>query len=156
MFEHVGIKNFPLYFGTVRRVLKTGGLFLNHGISTDVRARSTPIARFVTRYVFPDGELTHISVVCDAMEEAGFEIFDVENLRAHYALTLRRWIRALCKHREEAVRLVGEPTCRLWHLYMSGSAYYFEHGSLGVYQVLAGCAHHPMPLPLRRDWLYGD
>ncbi len=154
MFEHVGIDQFPVYFGTVRRVLKPGGLFLNHGITNDTGYRRTPIADFVNRYVFPDGELTNISAVCSAMEAAGFEILDVEGLRRHYALTLRRWLAALQDHRQEAVRLVGEPTYRVWYLYMAGAAYYFERGELGVYQVLAGHRYQDPPLPLRRDHLY--
>ncbi len=154
MFEHVGIDRFPVYFGTVRRVLKPGGLFLNHGITNDTGWRETPISAFVNRYVFPDGELTNISAVCEAMEQAGFEIIDVEGLRRHYALTLRRWIERLRARKEQAVALVGEPVYRLWYLYMSGSAYYFEQGSLGIYQVLAGHRYCAPPLPLRRDFLY--
>jgi len=154
MFEHVGIDQFPVYFGTIQRALKPGGLFLNHGITNDTGWCKTPISQFTNRYVFPDGELTNISTVCGAMEQAGFEIFDVEGLRPHYALTLHQWLRSLRAHRDEAIALVGEPSYRLWCLYMSGSAYYFEQGGLGVYQVLAGHRHCQPLLPLRRDALY--
>src|SRR6185503_1523846 len=33
MFEHVGRKNLPVYFGKIQRLLKSGGLVLNHGIT---------------------------------------------------------------------------------------------------------------------------
>ncbi len=154
MFEHIGIANFPRYFGAVRRVLKPDGLFLNHGITNDTGWQRTAITHFINRYVFPDGELTRISEVCTAMEEAGFAILDVESLRRHYALTLRRWSEALEAHRDEAVAEVGEATRLLWRLYMAGSAYYFEQGSMDVYQVLAAHRYQPLATPLRRDDLY--
>ncbi|WJW74270.1 cyclopropane-fatty-acyl-phospholipid synthase family protein [Thiohalobacter sp. IOR34] len=151
MFEHVGVSNLPEYFSTVYRVLRPGGLFLNHGITNDSGWLDTPLTRFVNQYVFPDGELTRISHVCTAMEEAGFELLDVESLRRHYALTLRHWVRALSERREAAVRACGERIYRIWRLYMAGSAYYFEEGSINVYQVLAGQHCQPLATPLRRD-----
>jgi len=147
MFEHVGVKNFPTYFGTVRRVLKPDGLFLNHGITSETGWKRTPLTRFMNRYIFPDGELARISDVTDAMERAGFEMLDVESLRRHYALTLRHWVRSL-----EASS--SEVTYRLWKLYMAGCAYYFDEGSIGLHQVLAGRQHQLQPVPLRRDDLY--
>ncbi len=156
MFEHIGVANFPRYFGTVKRVLKPGGLFLNHGITNDSGWRDTPITRFMNRYVFPDGELARISDVSSAMEQAGFEIIDLEGLRRHYALTLRHWVQALEAHSEQAVAMVGEATYRIWRLYMAGCAYYFDEGSTNVYQVLAGSAHQPLATPLRRDDLYKE
>ncbi|ALP54853.1 hypothetical protein Tel_11810 [Candidatus Tenderia electrophaga] len=154
MFEHIGVANFPLYFRTVRRVLKPDGLFLNHGITNDTGWRDTPITRFMNRYVFPDGELARISDVSNAMEQAGFEIIDVEGLRRHYVLTLRQWIKALEVNREQVVELVGDTTYRVWRLYMAGSAWYFDEGSTNVYQVLAGHARQSLATPLRRDDLY--
>lgn len=154
MFEHVGIKNFPTYFGTVRRVLKPGGLFLNHGITSETGWQRTPLTRFMNRYIFPDGELARVADVVDAMEQAGFETLDVENLRRHYALTLRDWVRNLERNRDEAIRSSSEVTFRLWRLYMAGCAWYFDEGSIGVHQVLAGHWHQPQPVPLRRDDLY--
>ncbi len=154
MFEHIGVANFAQYFGTVKRVLKPQGLFLNHGITNDTGWRDTPLTRFMNQYVFPDGELERVSLVEDAMERAGFEIIDVEGLRRHYALTLRRWVQALEAQHELAVSLVGEATYRVWRLYMAGCAYYFDEGSINVYQILAGAVHQPLAVPLRRDDLY--
>ncbi len=154
MFEHVGIKNFPTYFGTVRRVLKSDGLFLNHGITSETGWQRTPLTRFMNQYIFPDGELARISDVTDAMEQAGFEPLDVECLRRHYAMTLRHWVQALEAGRDEAVACSSEMTYRLWRLYMAGCAYYFDEGSIGLHQVLAGHHHQRQPVPLRRDDLY--
>jgi cyclopropane-fatty-acyl-phospholipid synthase len=154
MFEHIGLENFPTYFATMRRLLRQGGLFLNHGIASDSGWRETQITRFVNRYVFPDGALTRISEATAAMESAGLEVLDVENLRPHYALTLRNWVRRLEAAAAEARALTSDKTYRLWRLYMAGSAYYFTKGSLRVYQVLNGIADAPPAVPLRRDDLY--
>jgi len=154
MFEHVGLKNFPTYFGTVKRVLKSSGLFLNHGITSETRWRRTPVTRFINRYIFPDGELTRISEVTDAMEKAGFEVFDIESLRRHYTYTLRHWVKSLEKNYNQAVNKTSEVTYRLWRLYMAGSAFFFNEGSIGVHQLLVGHSHDPVAIPLRRDDLY--
>jgi cyclopropane-fatty-acyl-phospholipid synthase len=156
MFEHVGVKNYPTYFGTVKRVLKPGGLFLNHGITSDTGWQSTSMTRFINTYIFPDGELARISDVADAMEKAGFEILDTEALRRHYAYTLRHWVKALEENCEEAIHKTSEVTYRLWRLYLSGSAYYFEEGSIGVHQLLVGHQYDKVTIPLRRDDLYKD
>jgi len=154
MFEHIGVANFPLYFDIIKRTLKPGGLFLNHGITNDTGWQDTPITRFINSYVFPDGELTRIGTVINAMEKAGFEIIDVEGLRRHYALTLRSWVQALEANREQAVAMVGEASYRVWRLYMSGSAYYFDEGSINVFQVLVGHDREPLAISLRRDEMY--
>ena len=158
MFEHVGLKNLPRYFATVRRVLKPEGLFLNHGITSDEPGWKRGVStEFINRHVFPDGELDTVSNIQGVMEDAGFEIFDVEGLRPHYALTLRHWVERLDSHCEEAVRLVGEYNYRVWRLYMTASAQQFENGSTGIYQILAVRKEsRPPPLPLTRRDLYLD
>jgi len=156
MFEHVGIRNLPLYFGTARRLLKPGGLFLNHGITHDSEGwRKSVSTQFINRYVFPDGELDTVSNAQRAMERSGFEILDVEALRPHYALTLRHWVRRLEAGREEALRHVSEPSYRVWRLYMAACALAFEAGDAGVYQILAGKRARGMnPVPLTRRDIY--
>lgn len=156
MFEHVGLKNLPGYFAAMRRMLKPGGLFLNHGITSDEPGWKRGVAtKFLNRHVFPDGELDTVSNIQQVMEAAGFEIFDVEGLRPHYALTLRHWVERLDAHREEAVRLVDERTYRVWRLYMTASAQQFENGLTGIYQILAVSKQHKLPpLPLTRRDIY--
>lgn len=154
MFEHVGLRNFPLYFDRVQRLLKPNGLFLNHGITQDQEGwRKTTGTQFINRYVFPDGELDTVSNVQRAMERAGFEILDVEALRPHYALTLRHWVRRLENHKDEALQYVQDSIYRIWRLYMAACALQFEQGDIGVYQILAanrGGGLAPVPLT-RRD-----
>ncbi len=137
MFEHVGLAKLPRYFAIAHGLLKPGGLFLNHGItSREPGWEKTLSTRFINRYVFPDGELDSVANIQRAMEAADFEILDVEALRPHYALTLRHWVRRLEAHREAAVREVGETIYRVWRLYMAACALQFEQGETGVYQIL--------------------
>ena len=146
MFEHVGRSHLPEYFAQVYRLLKPGGLFLNHGISRRagidedhqgfVQRRIFGSGTFLQKYIFPDGELTPVSDVNVMAENAGFEVRDVENLREHYALTLRNWVNRLAACREKAVKVSDEVTYRTWRLYMSASAYGFESGNINVNQTL--------------------
>ncbi len=156
MFEHVGLKNLPLYFETVNRLLKPGGLFLNHGITHDEEGWNSSVETdFIAKYVFPDGELDWVSNIQRRMEQGQFEIHDVESLRPHYALTLREWVKRLeAKHREALVH-VPEAVYRVWRLYMAGCALQFEAGYMGVYQILAAKkTKGRLALPLtRRDLL---
>ena len=156
MFEHVGLKNLPVYFSTVHRLLKPHGLFLNHGITHNSegwqRSMST---EFINRYVFPDGELDNISNIQHAMERAKFEIADVEALRPHYALTLRHWVARLEHNHARALQYVNEATYRVWRLYMTACALEFESGDIGIYQVLATKrAQGNLPVPLTRRYMY--
>ncbi len=156
MFEHVGLENLPVYFAAIHRVLKPGGLFLNHGITHDVEGWDNSVStEFINRYVFPDGQLDTVGNIQTRMERARFEIRDVECLRPHYALTLRHWAANLERNRAEALQYVSEATYRVWRLYMSCSALDFEAGEISIYQVLAmKRAAQSVALPLTRRHLY--
>jgi cyclopropane-fatty-acyl-phospholipid synthase len=158
MFEHVGLKNLPTYFSIVNHLLKPNGLFLNHGITTNKSGWGRCVSsRFINRHVFPDGELEKVSTIQSLMEDADFEIADVEGLRPHYALTLRHWVHRLEQHYEDAVNLVGERNYRIWRLYLTGCALQFEQGQTGIYQILAVRKNNSFsPLPLTRRDLYED
>ncbi len=136
MFEHVGAKLLPVYFRQAWKLLKPGGVFLNHGIASRATEPSPQAKSFSDAYVFPDGELMPIHTTLRAAEEAGFEVRDVESLREQYALTLRHWVHRLEAHHTEALRYVDEPTYRVWRLFMSGSAHSFSAGQHNVYQSL--------------------
>lgn len=150
MFEHVGLANLPAYYAAVKRALRPGGLFLNHGITHDEEGWKKTIAtEFINRYVFPDGELDCVSNIQLGMERAGFEIHDVEGLRPHYAMTLRHWVRRLEQNRQAAEAHVGEAAYRIWRLYMAACAVEFEAGGTGIYQIVASnrnCGEWPVPL----------
>ena len=121
MYEHVGRAQLDTYVDVVHRLLRPGGLFLNHGI-TRIHTQPPRGPTFIGRYVFPDGELHPGERHHRRAEAGGFEIRDVESLREHYALTLRRWVANLAADREAAVAEIGEERERVWRLYMLGSA----------------------------------
>lgn len=166
MVEHVGRSRLPTYFREAYRLLKPGGLFLNHGIvslepapSRLRRLADRSLRRsssFIERYVFPDGELVTPGETLKAAEAAGFEVRDVESLREHYSLTLRHWVRRLEAREAEAVALADRATYRIWRLYMAGSAHAFTSGRIGVVQTLLGKPRvdGSLPLPSTRRDLY--
>lgn len=136
MFEHVGEANLPVYFEQAMDLLRPGGAFLNHGITRRATEVPDAMGSFSETYVFPDGELTPISTSLRVAEQVGFEVRDVESLREHYAMTLRRWVRRLEANHQRALQHVSEPTYRVWRLFMSGSAHGFSVGRLNLHQSL--------------------
>lgn len=158
MFEHVGRDKLPEYFQTAHKLLKAGGLFLNHGIANQHRTlRDGRSSGFMDRFIFPDGELVNVSDALAVAERAGFEIRDVENLREHYMRTLRVWVANLERNREEAIAAAGEQSYRAWRLYMAGSAQGFRVGRMGLFQSLLAkpLANGAIPdLPATRRDLY--
>lgn len=159
MFEHVGLKNLPVYFGAIHRLLKDGGAVLNHGItSVDPESRSVGLGggEFIAKYVFPHGELPHISLVLKEMAAAALETMDVETLRLHYARTLWHWSSRLEARLEAAAHMAGERRVRIWRTYLAGCAHAFEQNWVSIHQVLAVKPSNPRvnPLPWTRDWMY--
>jgi cyclopropane-fatty-acyl-phospholipid synthase len=159
MFEHIGPSQLPVYFAQAFRLLKPGGLFLNHGISNwPLQSRHSgdvgkPVRRparwqkflkdrivgdgiFERRYIFPDGQVVPVSEANLVAENSGFEVRDVENLREHYALTLRHWVNRLEARRDEAIACTDEVAYRTWRLYMAAAAYGFETGIISINQTL--------------------
>lgn len=140
MFEHVGNARLDAYFGHLHRLLRPGGLLLNHGISAggvDNRQLGAGIGDFIDRHIFPGGELVHVSRAAQALARGGLELVDVENLRPHYARTLWAWSTGLESQLDAARALTGDATVRAYRLYLAGSAMSFERGWLGLYQMLA-------------------
>jgi cyclopropane-fatty-acyl-phospholipid synthase len=159
MFEHVGLRNLPVYFSTIAAVLRDRGLFLNHGItSADVENRpvGSGVGEFINQHVFPHGELPHLHVAVREMAAGGFEVADVESLRPHYARTLAHWYQRLEARIQEAARLVPQQTLRTWRVYLAGCSFGFRQGWVNIYQLLGSVVRAPgaTELPLTRDWLY--
>ena len=135
MAEHVGRRQLRGYFGVLAALLPPTGRLLNHAISTPNGASFDRTA-FIARYVFPDGELPDVAEVVTGMQAHGLDVRDVEGLREHYAITLRRWSANLEAGWDDACRLVGERRARVWRLYLAGSAVSFEIADVGIHQVL--------------------
>jgi len=161
MFEHIGLKSFPHYFGQISTLLRDRGVVLNHGIaSRDKRRRRRrirPEKRLLKKYIFPGSELASIGHALREMEHAGFEIHDVEGWREHYARTTRHWHDRLYARRDEAVDAVGIERYRLWQAYLAGVAHGFTNGSILVFQTVATkhSSHGLSGLPPTRADLYG-
>jgi cyclopropane-fatty-acyl-phospholipid synthase len=140
MFEHVGIVQLPRYFSKIYRLLKPGGLLMNHGITaggTSNDQLGAGMGDFIERYIFPGGELLHVSHVLNVMADSKLEPLDIESLRPHYARTLWAWSDALEARLSRAREATSEQVVRAYRLYLAGSAMCFEHGWLSLYQMLA-------------------
>lgn len=175
MFEHVGRANMTAYFSKIRRLLAPGGLAMNHGITsggTDNDQLGAGMGDFIEKYIFPGGQLLHVSEVLTHMARSGLEMVDTENLRPHYARTLWDWSDALEARLGEAQQVLaatsgterGEKTLRAYRLYLAGSAMSFERGWLALHQMLATRPAGDAPnqaiqgaqssYPFRRDYIY--
>lgn len=158
MFEHVGRKNLPAYFAKIRELLVDDGVAMNHGItSSDADSGETSYGggEFIDKYVFPDGELPHISLALQTMQEGGLEALDVESLRRHYAHTLDVWADRFEANAEEAKKLVDDEHFRIWRVYLAGCAYAFENDDVSIYQVICRKAgRSAKTLPWSRRYIY--
>lgn len=158
MFEHVGLQHLVDYFTQVRILLADDGMAMNHGItSTDSASGETAYGggEFIDKYVFPHGELPHISLVLQSMQASGLEALDAENLRRHYAKTCRMWVNNFEACAGQIRTLVDDRHFRIWRVYLAGCAYAFEQDWVAVYQVLCTKAGRAASaLPLSRRYMY--
>lgn len=176
MFEHVGRTNMPIYFQQIHGLLAPGGLVMNHGITSgrlDYQQLGAGMGDFIEKYIFPGGELLHVTQVLRDMAGAGLEMVDTENLRPHYARTLWAWSDALEAQLDEARAVLrrtsgddarAERILRAYRLYLAGSAMSFERGWISLHQMLAtrpdgDVAKGPMRgaqsvYPFARDFIY--
>ena len=160
MVEHVGRENLPIYFEKAYRLLKPGGVFLNHGITllaAPFEALYEAKDSFVQQYVFPDGDSQPIAHVLEVAGAANFETRDVESLREHYALTLKHWLRRYEAHEDTILDMLGPTGYRQWRIYLAGARWVFESGYNSIHQALlykardGVTAHGDLPLT-RDDW----
>lgn len=158
MFEHVGLKNLPMYFAKIHSLLADDGMAMNHGItSTDANNGETAYGggEFIGKYVFPHGELPHIGYVLKTMQEGGLEALDVENMRHHYARTCAIWAENFETNADRIKQLVDERRYRIWRVYLSGCSYAFAQDWVSLNQVLCSKAGRPAAsLPRSRRYMY--
>ena len=173
MFEHVGKAQLTAYFSKLRRLVRPGGLIMNHGITAGGLSNTelgNGMGDFIEKFIFPGGELSHIHYVLQTIAQAGLEMVDVENIRPHYARTLWAWSDALEQHLDEARSLLstpsGERSIRAYRMYLAGCAMGFEHGWVALHQIIAQHAptgradelDYPADLtyPWRRGYIYNN
>ncbi len=175
MFEHVGHANMTAYFEKIMRLLEPGGLVMNHGITAGGLENSqlgAGMGDFIEKYIFPGGELLHVSAVLEHMSRAGLEMVDTENLRPHYARTLWDWSDTLETKLDVAREVLArdggeeraEKTLRAYRLYLAGSAMSFEQGWISLHQMVATRPSGDLTdgrlkgaqsvYPFKRDYIY--
>lgn len=166
MFEHVGQANMDAYFSKIWRLLKPGGLLMNHGITAGgvgYQQLGLGLGDFIEKYIFPGGELLHVSEVAKHMGQAQLELLDVENLRPHYARTLWAWSDNLESQLHEARHILArnnngraEQVLQAYRLYLAGCALGFERGWTSLYQMLAMRTSSASDYPYTRSYMYGQ
>ncbi|MEP6599520.1 MAG: cyclopropane-fatty-acyl-phospholipid synthase family protein [Actinomycetota bacterium] len=136
MGEHVGEKQYPLYAATLLDHLRPTGRLLLQQMSRQVDAEPGGGA-FIESYIAPDMHMRPLSQTLGFLEQAGFEVRDVEAMREHYVRTVACWIDQFEQRYDEVVALVGDEVARVWRLYLVGGGLSFEQGRMGVDQILA-------------------
>lgn len=161
MYEHVGVANYPVYFGKLNSLLRDRGILLNHGITRPLKAagkkrRARPEQKLIAKYIFPGGELDNIGHTVQSLETSQFQVQDVEGWTRHYMMTTAHWCRRLTANRDAAIKMVGAERYRLWVAYLAGVSFGFGDGVIQIYQVVASkhARRGLSELPLTRADLY--
>jgi cyclopropane-fatty-acyl-phospholipid synthase len=152
--EHIGAAQLPAYFRFLHSKLRPQGRLLNHCITRPATTYPAKAGKFIDRYVFPDGELEAVGEIVAAMQDNGLEVRHCENLREHYAMTLRDWCRNLVDNWDASVEEVGANRARVWLLYMAACRVGFDQRVIELHQVL-GVKCDPggvAGMPLRPGW----
>ncbi len=143
MGEHVGAANYPHFVAGLHRHLRPGGRMLVHQMS---RGSGSPGGGpFIEAYVAPDMHMRPVQETVALLEDGGFDVLDVEDLREHYAATAWAWHDNFTRNHDRIVDLVGEEVARVWRLYIVRGALAFEEGRMGVEQILATARPAPCP-----------
>ncbi|MGF7155712.1 class I SAM-dependent methyltransferase [Novosphingobium gossypii] len=149
MFEHVGQAQFDRFFRDCATLLDDEGVMLLHTIGRMGGPGSTDA--FTRKYIFPGGYIPALSETVEASEKVRLIATDVENLRLHYAKTLREWYKRCVANMDAIVALYDERFYRMWIFYLSGATAAFESGGMCNYQIQYTRSRHA--LPLTRDYI---
>jgi cyclopropane-fatty-acyl-phospholipid synthase len=151
MFEHVGAKHYDEFFAKCRKLLKPDGVMLLHTIGKlgEVSAGPDP---FTDKWIFPGYHLPSVGQMSEASEKARLIASDIENLRLHYALTLRHWLDRATKARPAIEAMYDARFFRMWEFYLAGGIVMFENGAACNYQVQY--IRERTALPITRDYMF--
>jgi cyclopropane-fatty-acyl-phospholipid synthase len=151
MLEHVGKDNYKTLGDVIHRSLKHGGLGIIHSVGRSV---SAPPNAWLEQRIFPGSYPPSLREMLSIFEPHEFSILDVENLRIHYAETLKEWLRRFDEHVDEIARMYDESFVRAWRLYLGGCSAAFLASTIQLYQVVIA---HPDDnrIPMTRGHLYG-
>jgi cyclopropane-fatty-acyl-phospholipid synthase len=149
MFEHVGIRHYPEFFGAIRDLLTEDGVALLHSIGrADGAGATNP---WIRKYIFPGSYTPALSEVLPVVERLGLWVTDIEILRLHYAQTLRLWRKRFLANRARIAKLYDERFCRMWEFYLVGCELAFRHMGQMVFQLQLAKRQHAVPLT--RDYI---
>jgi cyclopropane-fatty-acyl-phospholipid synthase len=149
MLEHVGRDHYADLGRVIRRCLKPAGLGLIHSIG---RNRRSATNSWLEQRIFPGAYMPSLSEIMSIFEPSGFSVLDVENLRLHYAETLRHWLRRF-EHVADRVAALFDPNfMRAWRLYLASSAAAFTTGHMQLFQIVFTSSRNNN-VPCTRDHL---
>jgi len=151
MLEHVGVENYPELGRIISNALGSNGRGLIHSIG---RNRPAPLHPWITRRIFPGAHPPSLGEMMNIFEPWQLSILDVENLRLHYAKTLRHWLELYEGSKERVRDMFDEKFVRMWRLYLAGSIAGFTTGTLQLFQVVFAPRDNNT-IPLTRAHLYG-
>ncbi len=133
MLHHIGYRSLPGYFGTLKNLLKPGGLSFQLGITSNAAKGKYRGPVFAPKYFMPDYDLSPIGEYLKIAESAGFEVYDVEDLRRHYELTAAHWLRRIEEKHDEITPVTGEVMYRVYRLSVALMAYGFYANLISLY-----------------------
>lgn len=150
MFEHVGLPHYHTFFAKMRDLLADDGVALLHTIGR--QGRPAPINAWLRRNIFPGAYLPSLSQLAPRLERLGYWLTDFENLRLHYASTLKAWNERFQKNRSHIAELYDERFCRMWEFYLQSAEAGFRYSGLSVFQLQL--AKRIDVVPLTRDYMF--
>lgn len=131
MLEHVGVEQYSELGRVIRKSLKNPGRGLIHSIG---RNRPRPLNAWIERRIFPGAYPPSLQEASEIFEPNGLSVLDVENLRRHYALTLRDWLQRYEDNESRIGAMHDDRFVRAWRLYLAGSQAAFSVGELQLFQ----------------------
>ena len=152
MLEHVGARHYDEFGRMMDRCLSPAGRGLIQSIGQDQQDETNP---WIERRIFPGTYPPTLRQMTDLFEPSGFSILDVENLRLHYAQTLRHWLRRFEASADRVAEMFDHRFVRMWRLYLAGSCAAFTSGNLQLFQVVFA-RPGVNDIPWNRARLYAD
>ncbi len=133
MFEHVGPKNYPVYFQKVHDALKDEGLFLLHTIGNYVTSVHTDA--WIDNHIFPNGKLPAAQEISRALERR-FIIEDWHNFGQDYDRTLMAWWDNFNAAWPQLQDKYGQRFYRMWKYYLMCCAGFFRSRQGQLWQIV--------------------
>jgi cyclopropane-fatty-acyl-phospholipid synthase len=156
MFEHVGRPHYRRFFSRIHKLLGDDGVALLHTIGR--QPPPSPINVWIRQNIFPGAYLPSLSQLVPLLEKQDLWLTDFENLRLHYAATLKEWNRRFKANRERVRELDPERHddrfCRMWEFYLQSCEAGFRHSGLTVFQLQL--TKRIDALPITRDYMFED